>query len=72
VALVTGGGSGIGRSTAIVLAEHGADLVLAGRHPEPLRQTAGMIEALGRRAMAVSVDVTDAEQCEELVQTTLE
>ncbi len=71
VALVTGGGSGIGRSTAIVLAEHGADLVLAGRRPEPLQQTAGMIEALGRRALASSADVTDAEQCDELVQATL-
>jgi NAD(P)-dependent dehydrogenase (short-subunit alcohol dehydrogenase family) len=71
VALVTGGGSGIGRSTAIVLAEHEADLVLAGRRPEPLEQTASMIEALGNRAMAVSTDVTDPEQCEDLVHTTL-
>ena len=52
VAIVTGAGTGIGRATARVLAEHGADLVLAGRRPEPLAQTAETIRGLGRRALA--------------------
>ena len=50
VAVVTGGGTGIGRGTALVLAEHGADIVLAGRRVELLEKVAGEIEALGRRA----------------------
>ena len=49
VAVITGAGTGIGRGVALVLAEHGADIVLAGRRPEPLEQTARDIEALGRR-----------------------
>jgi len=71
VAIVTGGGTGIGRGTALVLAEHGADIVLAGRRAEPLESTAQEIEALGRRALAVPTDVTDPEACRELVAATV-
>ena len=39
VAIITGGGTGIGRGAALVLAEHGADVVLAARRPEPLEST---------------------------------
>ena len=49
VAIVTGSGTGIGRATAQVLAEHGADVVLAARRAELLEQTAGGIRDLGRR-----------------------
>ncbi|MFC5752916.1 SDR family NAD(P)-dependent oxidoreductase [Actinomadura rugatobispora] len=72
VAVITGGGTGIGRGTALVLAAHGADVVLAGRRPEPLESTAREIEALGRRALAVPADVTDPEQCRRLVGTAVE
>ncbi|MET0909115.1 MAG: SDR family oxidoreductase [Ilumatobacteraceae bacterium] len=71
VAIITGGGTGIGRAAALVLAEHGADVVLAGRRLEPLQATATEIEALGRRALPVSTDVTTAAACEHLVTTTL-
>lgn len=71
VAVITGGGTGIGRASALVLAERGADIVLAGRRVEPLESTAGEIEALGRRAIAVPTDVTDAGQCRALVDTTV-
>ena len=67
VAIITGGGTGIGRGAALVLAEHGADVVLAGRRPEPLQSTAAEIEALGRRALPFSTDVTSPQQCEQLV-----
>jgi len=71
VALVTGGGTGIGRASALVLAEHGADVVLAGRRPEPLHATAKEIDALGRRALAIPSDVTTAAACRQLVDDTM-
>ena|SRR5947209_11944594 len=71
VAIITGGGSGIGRGAALVLAEHGADVVLAGRRPDPLESTVKEVEALGRRAVAVPTDVTRAAACQQLVDTTL-
>jgi NAD(P)-dependent dehydrogenase (short-subunit alcohol dehydrogenase family) len=71
VAVITGGGTGIGRGTALVLAEHGADVVLAGRRPDPLEATAKEVQAMGRRALAVSTDVTSAEACRDLIAATL-
>lgn len=71
VAIITGGGTGIGRAAALVLAEHGADVVLAGRRAEPLESTAQEVGALGRRALVVPTDVTSAVACRALVQTTL-
>ncbi len=72
VAIVTGGGTGIGRTTATVLAEHGADLVLAARRPEPLEEAAASLRDAGRRALVVPTDVTNPEACERLVAATLE
>ena len=72
VAIITGGGTGIGRGTALVLVQHGADVVLAARRPEPLESTVKEIEGLGRRALAVPTDVTSAEPCQALVDKTLE
>jgi len=71
VAVITGGGTGIGRGAALVLAEHGADVVLAGRRPEPLESTADQIEARGSRALAVPTDVTDVDECRQLIDTTI-
>ncbi len=71
VAVITGGGTGIGRGSALVLAERGADIVLAGRRLEPLKSTVSEIEALGRRAVAVPTDVTKAEECGALVDAAL-
>jgi 3-oxoacyl-[acyl-carrier protein] reductase len=73
VAIVTGGGTGIGRAAAIMLAGRGADIVLAGRRPEPLEATAAEIrEQTGRRCIAVPTDVCDPAQAEALVARTLE
>ncbi|CRZ15331.1 SDR family NAD(P)-dependent oxidoreductase [Mycolicibacterium neworleansense] len=72
VAVITGGGTGIGRGTALVLAEHGADVVLAGRRPDPLEITAKEIVDLGRRALPVSTDVTTADACNALIDKTID
>src|SRR5436309_12258094 len=72
VAIVTGSGTGIGRATARVLAEHGADVVLAARRAELLEHTAASVRELHRRALVVPTDVTDPEACERLVAATIE
>jgi 3-oxoacyl-[acyl-carrier protein] reductase len=61
IAIVTGGGSGIGQSIALGLAREGCDVALCGRRLEPLQETVRQIEALGRRALALSVDVSRGE-----------
>lgn len=62
VALVTGGGAGIGRGVSIELARCGADLVVADIDPAGAQKTAAMADSLGRRAVAVECDVMDAAQ----------
>ncbi|MBL7488476.1 SDR family oxidoreductase [Frankia sp. AgB1.9] len=71
VAVITGGGTGIGRASALALAEYGADVVLTARRPEPLESTAKEVEALGRRALALPADVTKASECQRIVDATL-
>jgi 7-alpha-hydroxysteroid dehydrogenase len=66
VTLITGGGTGIGRAMAIGLAEAGADVVLAGRRLEPLEAVATEVRGAGRRALAVSTDVTISAELERL------
>ncbi len=58
VAVVTGGGSGIGRAMCLALAEHGADIVAADLNLAGAEQTAEAVRKLGRKAVAVQCDVT--------------
>jgi NAD(P)-dependent dehydrogenase (short-subunit alcohol dehydrogenase family) len=58
VALVTGGGTGLGRDMSLALARAGADVVVTGRRPQPLQDTAATIQQLGRRSLAVCTDIT--------------
>jgi NAD(P)-dependent dehydrogenase (short-subunit alcohol dehydrogenase family) len=60
-ALVTGGGAGIGKASALALARTGWDVALAGRRREKLEEVARDIEALGRRAIVAPSDVGDPE-----------
>ncbi len=69
VAVVTGASSGLGVAFARGLAEAGADVVLGARRVERLEETRAMVEAAGRRAVAVATDVSDPEQCQRLVDT---
>jgi NAD(P)-dependent dehydrogenase (short-subunit alcohol dehydrogenase family) len=72
VALVTGGGSGMGRAMALEFARTGAAVAVAGRRPEPLAETVGLIEQAGGKALAVPTDVRDPEQVDAMVATTVE
>ena len=53
IAIVTGGGTGIGRSIALTLAKEGADIVVCGRTLSTLEKVDEAIKALGKRSMAV-------------------
>ena len=57
VAIVTGGGRGIGRSIVDALADAGADIAVAARKQAPLEEAVKAAEAKGRRAKAYSVDL---------------
>jgi NADP-dependent 3-hydroxy acid dehydrogenase YdfG len=57
IALVTGAGTGIGRATAILLAQEGAAVILTGRRIEPLQEVVGVIEKAGGKAVARTLDV---------------
>ncbi|MBI1847934.1 MAG: SDR family oxidoreductase [Candidatus Rokubacteria bacterium] len=60
IAVVSGAAHGIGRASALRLAREGADLVVADREGDALARVAGEIEALGRRALAITADWTEA------------
>ncbi len=67
IALVTGGGRGIGRAIAVSLAQAGADVAISGRNAEVLDETVGAIRAIGRRAAAVVCDVSERRQVDAMV-----
>jgi NAD(P)-dependent dehydrogenase (short-subunit alcohol dehydrogenase family) len=71
VAIVTGGGTGIGRTIALALAELGADVVVASRDLQHLEPTADEIQALGRRALAIPTDIRIPAHVEALAEQTV-
>ena len=68
VAMVTGGGSGIGKASALALAREGFALVVAGRRPEPLNAVVAEIEQMQGKAIGVPTDVSDPASVEALFQ----
>ena len=67
VALVTGGGGGIGREVATILAREGVDVVVADLRPGPTHDTIAAVESAGGTGMAITVDVTDEASVREAV-----
>jgi 3-oxoacyl-[acyl-carrier protein] reductase len=65
VAIITGAAQGIGREIALAFAREGVDIAVADVNLEKASQTATEIEALGRKAMALELDVTDYVKVEE-------
>ncbi len=72
VAIVTGAGSGIGRATAQALVREGYSVVLAGRRPDALAETAARAGDAKSRLLVVPTDVTDAGSVHTLFETTRE
>jgi 7-alpha-hydroxysteroid dehydrogenase len=72
VAIVTGAGRGIGAASAIALAEAGADVVITARTEEQLQLVAEQVEAAGRRAAVVPMDVNDLDALGGLVDAAME
>ena len=72
VAIITGGGTGIGRGIALALAQESVRVVICGRRQYPLDETVSAIQEAGGEALAVQADVSDPEDVDRLVRTTLE
>ena len=72
VAIVTGGGRGLGRTIALALADHGADVVVVSRTMEQVERVAGEIQGMGRKALALRVDTSRKADVDAMVSRTLD
>jgi len=71
VIVITGGGTGLGRSMSYRLAEEGANIVVAARRVPPLEETAEGVRERGGKALVVPTDVTDTVQVNNLIEKSL-
>src|SRR6266567_1434676 len=71
-AVITGGSKGLGRAIAETFAEAGAQVVLASRNEDQLREAASGIESRGGRTLAVATDVSQPGQVERLIDRAVE
>lgn len=69
VALVTGGAQGIGKAIALLLARHGADLVISDINLEKAQETANEIQGMGRKSLAIRTNVADLQDVERMIET---
>ena len=72
VAVVTGGGRGIGRGISLILAQNGADVAVGDVHPENAQTVAMEVTQLERRSLAVTLDVTDEESTQRMVREVMD
>ena len=72
IAVITGGGRGIGRAIALAYAREGANLVLAARSQEALEETRIMVEELGRKALVVTTDIRSEDSVRNLAEKALQ
>src|SRR6202030_4518066 len=72
VVLVTGGGSGIGRATSLLLAKQGAKVMIADYVPESAERTIKLIKDAGGNANCIAADVSIPKQVEAMVAKTVE
>lgn len=71
VAIVTGGGTGLGKYMCLTLAQAGADIVVAARRVKLIEETAAEVKKLGRRALSIPTDVTDPSQVNHLMEKSI-
>ena len=69
VAVITGGGSGIGRATALLMAKEGAKVAIIDRILDTAQQTIRQVVNLGGCGLAVAADVADSEKMQQAFQT---
>ncbi len=72
IAIVTGGGTGLGKQMAIALAKAGADLVITSRKVENCEKVASLIRHLGNEAIAIKMDVTKPQQVKQMVRQVID
>ncbi len=72
VAVVTGGAQGIGKATALTLAEAGADVAVTNLNCEKLKQVVADIERIGRKGLRFCVDVSNPEAVQEMIEGVVE
>ena len=72
IAIVTGAGGGMGRGICACLARDGADVVVSDMNLDAAKGCAATLEAIGQHGLAVRTDVTNEEDCQNLIDTALE
>ena len=71
VAIITGGGSGIGRGTAVRFAQEGAKVMITGRRSKPIEDTVNQIKSEGGEASYLSIDVSKTDQVQHMIDQTM-
>ena len=71
VAIITGSSSGIGKTTAIQLAQQGASVVINGRSKDKLEMLRVTMEEEGLSVLAIAADITSYKECEQLIDDTI-
>ncbi|GAI00914.1 unnamed protein product, partial [marine sediment metagenome] len=72
VAIVAGGGQGIGQGIVHCLAEEGADVAVIDINGDTAKKVAGEVEALGRKSLAIKADATDSKQVNQAAQKVID